>query len=298
MDFVKTLCPICEQDDIRYFETSDDMTLVRCNKCGLIYVNPRLSDEERLRHFATEYMDNDQVLSDAFGNRRAVTLLQEAERVKKRHAGGRILDIGCAGGAFLSNFSGDERWQLYGIEISMYAAQKAAEKYKINVFSGELYDAGYDDEFFDVITVLDTFMYVPHPNRFLTEIRRILKDDGTLLIELPGYHFRLMKNRGLICRMLYGKWARLNPTIHLYYYNDRTLSMLLSRVGFKIDCIYPQAPSLYGSKLRRAMLWTYYMFIRGLYALSMGKVNLASKVTYLISKQNVSDNPARATKHA
>ena len=46
MELQKTNCLNCDANDFQLFDTENGFNLVKCNKCELLYVNPRPSDNE------------------------------------------------------------------------------------------------------------------------------------------------------------------------------------------------------------------------------------------------------------
>lgn len=278
-------CPICTISQHQLFGHCDGLTIVRCSNCGLLYVNPRLSDEARRQHYAEEYMPTTTIVQTDFGARREKALEFDAVQIQRHKEGGKILDVGCAGGAFLKYFP-EAQWERYGVEPSQTAAHYARQTYGIQVSEGELKDARYPDQSFDLVTMLDALMLVPDPLADLQEMQRILRPDGKLGIEIPGLTFRLLKNTGLPAKILYGKWMALNPKEHLYFFSDATLRRLLNKAGFEVEQVYLSFPSLYGSSMRRLAYLTYFGGIKAMYTLSNGKVNLATKVLYIARKAN------------
>lgn len=285
MKFERVLCPICNLDKSIFFTKCDGLNIVKCKNCGLVYVNPRISKDKYKKHFQEEYITFEEKLYREFGIWREPTLKREASIIKKiKPQGGRILDIGCAGGLFLSFFKSDNKWKCYGVELSKFAAEKAREKYGIDVFCGTLNEAGYPDSFFDVVTILDTLPFIPNPIEELLEVWRILKHNGILAVEIPGFYFRMLKNKGIICRLLYGKWVSLNPREHLFYYSDDTLNKLLNKTGFKIVKTYIERPPIYGSKFRKFLHYGYFFLSQLLYWITLKKLNFGAKIFYIAKK--------------
>ena len=104
--------------------------------------------------------------------------------------GKRILEIGCGEGSLLQMLS--DRNEVYGVDIS----ESGVEKTRRKGIPCEHVDASnetlpYTDGFFDVVITLETIEHVENPHRMLWEIKRVLKENGMLLISIPGeevYH--------------------------------------------------------------------------------------------------------------
>jgi SAM-dependent methyltransferase len=280
-------CPICGCNNSADFAFQDGFKIVRCNICGLVYVNPRRDVQAISEFFAQEYINSQERVEVDFISYREASLRREASLIKKLYPqGGRLLDVGAASGFFLNQFSGDPKWQVEGVEPSSYSTQYAREKFGLTVHQGFLIDQQFPKNSFEVIICADTFCFMPNPNEELSEMARILKPGGLLALEIPGFFFRMTKNRGLLCRLLYGEPVRLNPALHLFFYSRKTLTQLVERHGFKFMSSFPEQSPIYGSLARRILNNSYFTLSSMLYYLTYGKLNIASKEFIIYQKEN------------
>ena len=216
-------CNLCGIDDTKLLYNKDSLNIVRCKRCSLVYINPRLSEADREKYYSKDYFnvyfkDKEIHMKNRFKKR-----LDEIYRYKE---GGRLLEIGCGTGFFLA-LARKRGWETYGAELSPYASRYACEELKLNVFKGRLEKANYPKDYFDVITLWHILEHVPDPEYLLKEIARILKSDGLLAIEVPNIS-------SLVVRLLKTKWELFAPKEHLYYFSPKTLGRMLKEMGFKI----------------------------------------------------------------
>ena len=280
-------CPVCGISNEEEFVVSNDYRIVKCNGCGLLYVNPRPTSSNMSKYFKEEYIKDDERVDRDFVSLREPSLRREAAAIRRLlPQGGRLLDVGAASGAFLANFIGQAAWQLEGVEPSSVAAQFAADRYGLKVHTGYLNDLKLETESYDVVTCLDTFYYLPYPNDDLKTIHRILKLGGLLACEIPGLRFRLMKNTGPICWLLYKVPARLNAGEHLFYYSAETLSHLLQAHGFSLIERHAEQSPVYGSSLTRFLNSSIFYATRVLSALSATAIHLVPKEYLIYRKDN------------
>jgi len=264
-------CPLCAGQLLENFLISNGERIIRCGNCELLFVNPRPTQAEIRKLFAEEYIETEERVAEHFIDWRRDSLQREASIIQRlMPQGGRLLDLGTASGAFLGFFAGFSQWQVEGVEPSRYATVAAAKRYSVPVHAGFLHDQQFPDAYFNVVSSLDAFMFHPEPQDDLREISRVLKPGGLLAVEIPGLRFRLLKNSGLVCRLLYGVPARLNAGIHLFYYNRKTLGLLMAQHGLHEILTVPECSPLYGSWFMRLLNTLYYRLTRSVYRVTGG----------------------------
>ena len=119
------------------------------------------------------------------------------------------------------------------MEISSFAASYARENLKLDVFEGEVTDAPFPDETFDVVTMLDVIEHLSDPASSLRKIYRLLKPGGWLYVVTPNFD-------SIPRRILGANWGIITPEHHLYYFTENTLREMIATAGFQIHHIrYP-----------------------------------------------------------
>jgi SAM-dependent methyltransferase len=105
--------------------------------------------------------------------------------------GGRLLDVGCGDGLFLSELDArlglsSMAWELGGVDFSSSMVKAAAGlPYAVrqcNVEDG----IPFGDGTHDVVTAGEVIEHLYSPDRFVMEVRRILRRGGLLLITTPN----------------------------------------------------------------------------------------------------------------
>jgi SAM-dependent methyltransferase len=274
-------CAICGQDDTATFvQGRGPRQIVRCKRDGLLFVNPR-PVRERLQVVGEQFVnERNRAL---FESQRDAMLRREAEAILAVKSGGALLDVGCATGQFFKNFPAS--WRLFGVEPCLYAVEQAKGHYNAEVRHGSLIEARWPAQSFDVVTIIDALYYFADPLDDLREAGRILKSDGILALEIPGYTHKLLRDRGPLCLLLDRKWSRLDPDGRpLYHYSPRTLSLLLRKAGFIISKRLVEQAPLGRSGIADAMNWAHYGFTRAVFGMTAGHLSLAAKEFYLCRK--------------
>ena len=230
-------CNLCGQDNTEVFFDSGDARIVRCKTCGLIYNNPQLPAEEEIYcpdYYKDYYAINDPLADKPADYIRGHDCKKDEEiisELKKKKPGGRILEVGCCFGLFLKS-AAQAGYETKGVDVSRCAASYARDVLGIDVFTGELRQAVFPDNHFDIIYMSHLLEHLKDPLAELQEARRILKQDGILLIEVPNEYRSLA---GIIRGMrLKEHKPFILPPFHLYYFSTRTLRSILQKAGFRI----------------------------------------------------------------
>ena len=140
-------------------------------------------------------------------------------------SGGRVLDIGCANGAFLQ-IAKTCGWQVTGVEPDPQSAANARTM-GLDVHLGGLDVFDDQSELFDIITICHVIEHVHEPMQVLADIHRLLKPGGQLWLETPN-----MESIGH--RVYRSDWRGLEPPRHLCLFSSASLRRALNRTGFRM----------------------------------------------------------------
>ncbi|HLA78580.1 MAG TPA: class I SAM-dependent methyltransferase [Vicinamibacteria bacterium] len=194
--------------------------LVQCSACGLFYVRPRLRWELILEGYQGG-SDEGFVSQIAFRERTFERCLDRVEAVAKP-PGKRVLDIGAAGGSFLA-VAGKRGYEPSGCEPSAWMCGFAREHYGLDLHRGTLFDLPAAPGSVDLLTLWDVLEHTPDPRAVLDRACSLLAPGGLLVLTYPDYG-------SLAARLLGPRWPFL-LTVHLYYFDRRTMGELLKRAG-------------------------------------------------------------------
>lgn len=265
-------CALCEQDDAEIVLTAEDWLhdqlgkfhLVRCNQCGLVYLNPRPVRERILYYYPADYayapipVSGDSTRRETRRSELLQTILSRyygyplrqsdppaslglfaglyhafyktvALPIVKWRPDGRLLDVGCGKGDYLA---AQRRlgWQVQGIEINPPAVQYARQVLNLEVFEGEMAQSNFPQGHFDVITMWWYLEHVHDPMQVLCQARQMMRSDGTLIVGVP--------NRDSFEARLFGPaWYHLDAPRHLYLFTPVTLNAMLRCAGFSLTTL-------------------------------------------------------------
>jgi SAM-dependent methyltransferase len=257
---------VTRQQDLLLEVTNDEFTIVKCCRCGLVYLNPRPSKELLSSYYPTVYYPPVQanvrtqfqqqarkvsaqikrwVLEDYYGYPSTVSagwsrivrrILLWPDKVLREFKGrhplpwrgeGKVLDVGCGSGGHLKTLK-DQGWEPHGIEISEVAAAHARELVTGNIHTGTLESAPFPPQSFDLILMSHSLEHLPSPVSALRLVHRLLKDDGLLVVTVPNVDSLEFK--------LFGRWwFPLDPPRHFYHFDRHSLSGIFAQAGFRLQ---------------------------------------------------------------
>lgn len=108
-----------------------------------------------------------------------------------------ILDIGCGTGLNLSEFKNVGR--AYGFDISKDAVGFCHKRGTLNVVQASASDICFGEKVFDIVTLLDVMEHLPYQKAAFEEVRRVLKDNGKLIITVPAFKILWSQHDEALC---------------------------------------------------------------------------------------------------
>ncbi len=101
-----------------------------------------------------------------------------------------VLDIACGTGYGLG-FLKSKAKRVTGVDVDIEAAREARNECdeKAAVLLGDGLNLPFTDESFNVITSFETLEHLHERPRFLSELKRVLKNDGVLLLSTPNANY-------------------------------------------------------------------------------------------------------------
>ena len=212
-------CPACQETETRLLGIKNELEMVCCVGCRTYYTpySPWYTSE---RYYGSFYAPGS-FSEPEFVHRRAAEITAKFSAYRQTN---RFLDIGCGAGTFLRAAQGCG-WQAQGVEVSETSVARVREL-GFETFHGEVQDAGYPSEHFDVITAVELLEHLVDPGVVVNEAARLLRRGGLFWATTPH-------GRGMSARLLKLKWSVISPPQHLQLFSVAGLRILLQRAGFR-----------------------------------------------------------------
>lgn len=221
-------CDCCGGERWEPLFKENSITLGKCPDCDLHSIEEIPEPESRMTemeagHYAGSLKVLDaqrqivaeQVLTDRF---------QTYVDLATRHQdSGHWLDIGCGAGLLIA-LAQRAGFTAEGIELNSDRKAAAEQQTGATIHAQPVEMVGYPDNTFDVISLINVFSHLTSPAATLTELRRILKPGGVLVMATGEMTEGVAKSH-------MHNW---NLGDHLYFLGDRTMKTYAAKIGFEV----------------------------------------------------------------
>jgi 2-polyprenyl-3-methyl-5-hydroxy-6-metoxy-1,4-benzoquinol methylase len=240
-----TACPLCAATSISVQSSLTELLklngsgrqIVCCTGCRFKFLHPCLSDTDvrDLYNTNSDYFDSYvgtpylEIASEKLPYYRQVSDAVEGRLGRK----GRILDIGCATGHFLSVFK-NSGWDVQGIEVSDWCRKYAEREFGIPSIKATVETADLPNRSFDVISLNHVLEHLSSPAATIQRLGQWLSKDGLLCIEVPNeFNDMIFQISGIWGRR---RLYNLPGPIwhHQLFFTPKHLRHLLNNSGFSV----------------------------------------------------------------
>jgi len=219
-------CPMCGSSQFHIFDQrvshGYELTNRLCHVCGLIFLSPRMS-EEQLSHFYVEDYRNlyhnakEPSPEDLSVQSARATYLLDFTRGQGVNRLLSHLDVGCSTGMLLNTFKTHFNNRTIGIELDE-AHRAYAKNHGITTYPTIADLPGENEKQFDLVSLIHVLEHLPNPLETLVELRtRWMTTDSWLMLEVPN----------LYCHDSF-------EVAHLTSFSPATISVMVEIAGFKV----------------------------------------------------------------
>jgi 2-polyprenyl-3-methyl-5-hydroxy-6-metoxy-1,4-benzoquinol methylase len=139
---------------------------------------------------------------------------------------GKVLDIGCGNGLYLLLLK-QLGWNAEGFDLADHATPSLRQA-GIRVHTERLERLLAFSESYNVITMWHVLEHLYDPLGDLKIIRRLLSNDGLLLVEVPN-------STSIPAKLFGGDWFPWDLPRHLSHFSPDSLTRMLKKAGFRVN---------------------------------------------------------------
>ncbi|MEK7532661.1 MAG: class I SAM-dependent methyltransferase [Patescibacteria group bacterium] len=223
-------CIVCRGSAHRKYHTKKSFDVWECTLCGLLRLWPLPMPEDLERCYGAGYFTGD-ASCDGYMDydfekevmRR--TMEHHLDMIERHVPRGSLFEVGAATGYFLS-LAQVRGWHVAGVDISAYAASKAAAK-GLPIRQGGTEVLAHSDARYDAIVLFDVIEHFLYPTEDVRRMVNALRLGGVLVFATP--------NRGSMFARLMGRyWHAIVPPQHVFLFSDHHLEDFLGRFGLEV----------------------------------------------------------------
>jgi SAM-dependent methyltransferase len=192
-------------------------------------------------------------------------------------SGKRVLEIGCGRGGFAAWLS-SQGALVTAADFSSAAIKAASSHFPdsgVTWIVNDIQNIDFPSHSFDTVVSCETVEHVPQPRKAISELARVLRPGGTLILTCPNY-LGLMGLYRAYMRLSGRRFTEVGQPINHFTLLPCTLSWLRS-AGLRIECVeasghylpIPRRPPLRVVAIDRVRLLRWWALHSGIRARSM-----------------------------
>ena len=218
-------CPVCNSSNELEIFIKEGGRYVKCQDCQMIYLNPVFTDNAIQNYYADNHTQQGELVesdTDDFYVKLYNSGLEVIKQKSKNFS--TLLDIGCSTGTFL-DLAKKQKLSTYGVELNKSEYKFAKDKGH-EVYNDLLQKIKIKNKF-DIVTLWDVFEHLIDGEFYLKEIKKTLKSDGVIFLQIPSSDSLAAKIMREHCNMFDG-------LEHVNLYGVETIKKIAAKCDLEI----------------------------------------------------------------
>jgi SAM-dependent methyltransferase len=210
-------CPACDIAKTRSRGRKNGFEILSCRRCGTLYTSYLPASESTMDY--DSYYSPQNIEKPNFVHKRLDEIVSKLACYRLKN---RLLEIGFGSGEMMQA-AARAGWDVEGTEISRPAV-KHARSMGFKVFHGDLFEARYPNQYFDVVVANELLEHVSDPAALIQEVARLLRLGGIFQATTPH-------SEGISARVLGMHWSVISPPEHLQLFSVTGIKTCLAAAG-------------------------------------------------------------------
>ena len=204
--------------------------LVRCDNCGLVFVNPMPDEKELSKIYSTEYrLGYQSWIGKILNFYNNAVFAADAKFIKRYIKRGKIIDIGYGSGEMLSALG--PGWDKYGFDAYSKKSDRDQIQKRLGIKTLKSLE-GLKKHSFDLVILRNVIEHTTKFKNLFKDSYRLLKWGGLLFIRTP--------NIGSLDFKIFGtSWYMTYMGGHIVFFNIKTLKKVARELKFHPLTIRP-----------------------------------------------------------
>jgi 2-polyprenyl-3-methyl-5-hydroxy-6-metoxy-1,4-benzoquinol methylase len=206
-------------------------TLLRCSGCACYRIDPPpIFGEEQSGEFYTAYYASWNKGQATSGGDRLSRYWRVARRVPLlAAASGTAVDFGSGDGSLCHELATAGWRDVIGVDVSRSRVARARRRYPgIRFYDRPLPQTDLAPASVDLCVMDNVIEHLPEPHRTVADLKPFLRPDANLVVITPNMESGIF-------RLLGRRWTpEIAPHAHVYLFTEKSLTLLLTRAGFKV----------------------------------------------------------------
>ena len=231
-------CPVCGHSSFKHFLNVPDwlvskevFELQQCEQCQFVFTaNAPLEKDAGPYYNSEEYVEHSDTSSgliySVYHVARRAMLHYKYIKIKRLHAGKKLLDVGSGSGYFL-NFMKKKGYNVTGVEISKKAVALCKKNFGIKAHSPSEFLEEKLDTDYDIISLWHVFEHVYSYDAYFELFSKSLNNNGYLILALPNCDSQ-------DARMNKSYWGAYDTPRHIWHFTSKTIELFAMGRGFKM----------------------------------------------------------------
>ncbi len=213
-----------------------DFQVVKCNKCGLVYLNPSFTEESLHYLYPTSIIPENLTYNNLIKNHNFNFLIKPIiGKIYKMPLKSKVnmIDIGTRYGV-LPELLSKKGFNAFGIEYNKKCVEVAHKNGIKNIYQGKLQDIEkISNELkisnFNLVTLIDVIEHLINPLEELRLISKFQKKGDRMIIttmNLDSLGYKIFKE----------DWHYIHNQ-HMFYFNKKTIEKLFHKLSYEIEYV-------------------------------------------------------------